>query len=113
MPVFDLKNSSFAINNGDDDGSTKKLFFAESREDKRYDNEEYYRAKLSSYDNDKGMSGEPRLIPVKSYTMTNKNRIEIVIISWGATIVSLKFPDKFGRVADVVLGFDDIKSTKF
>jgi len=50
-------------------------------------------------------------MPVKSYTMINKNRLEIVIISWGATIVSLKYPDKFGRVADVVLGFDDLKST--
>lgn len=50
-------------------------------------------------------------MPVKSYTMTNKNRLEITVISWGATIVSLKYPDKFGRVADVVLGFDDLKST--
>lgn len=50
-------------------------------------------------------------MPVKSYTMINKNRLEITVISWGATIVSLKYPDKFGCVADVVLGFDDLKST--
>lgn len=50
-------------------------------------------------------------MPVKSYTMINKNRLEITVISWGATIVSLKCPDKFGHVADVVLGFDDLKST--
>ncbi|EFN72246.1 Aldose 1-epimerase [Camponotus floridanus] len=42
--------------------------------------------------------------------MINKNHVEITIISWGATIVSLKYPDKFGRIADVVLGFDDLKS---
>ncbi|XP_039302514.1 galactose mutarotase isoform X2 [Solenopsis invicta] len=42
--------------------------------------------------------------------MINKNRLEITVISWGATIVSIKYPDKFGHVADVVLGFDDLKS---
>ncbi|XP_011685859.1 PREDICTED: aldose 1-epimerase-like isoform X2 [Wasmannia auropunctata] len=42
--------------------------------------------------------------------MINKNRLEITVISWGATIVSLKCPDKFGHVADVVLGFDDLKN---
>ncbi|KAM0729161.1 Galactose mutarotase [Formica fusca] len=82
--------------------------FAESPGDKirRNDSKEYYETELSSHIDDKG----PRLIPVKSYTMINKNRIEITVISWGATIVSLKYPDKFGRIADVVLGFDDLKS---
>ncbi|XP_071639975.1 galactose mutarotase [Temnothorax longispinosus] len=77
--------------------------YAESAEDKirRYDSKEYYEEAES-----KGV----QLTPVKSYTMINKNRLEIVVISWGATIVSLKYPDKFGRVADVVLGFDDLKS---
>ncbi|RLU18352.1 hypothetical protein DMN91_008709 [Ooceraea biroi] len=42
--------------------------------------------------------------------MINKNRVEITVISWGATIVSLKYPDKYGHIADVVLGFDDLKS---
>jgi len=50
-------------------------------------------------------------MPVKSYTMINKNHLEITVISWGATIVSLKYPDKFGCVADVVLGFDNLEST--
>lgn len=49
-------------------------------------------------------------VKIKSYTMTNCNRMEVVLISWGATIVSLKCPDKFGRTADIVLGFDDIES---
>ncbi|PBC29682.1 galactose mutarotase [Apis cerana] len=46
---------------------------------------------------------------IKSYTMVNTNRMEIVIITWGATIVSLKCPDKYGYSADIVLGFDNIK----
>ncbi|XP_036149615.1 galactose mutarotase [Monomorium pharaonis] len=79
-------------------------YYAESAKDKirRYDGEEYY----EDAESNKGL--QP--IPVKSYTMINKNRLEIVVISWGATIVSIKYPDKFGRIADVVLGFDDLKS---
>ncbi|XP_024936979.1 aldose 1-epimerase [Cephus cinctus] len=47
---------------------------------------------------------------IKSYTMTNTNRMEVVIITFGATIVSLKCPDKFGTPADIVLGFNDLDS---
>jgi galactose mutarotase-like enzyme len=50
---------------------------------------------------------------IKSYTMTNANGIEIVLITWGATIVSIKCPDKYGEVADIVLGFDDMQSKMF
>ncbi|XP_076648590.1 galactose mutarotase [Halictus rubicundus] len=46
---------------------------------------------------------------VKSYTIINANRMEVVVITWGATIMSLKCPDKYGHSADVVLGFDDLK----
>lgn len=41
--------------------------------------------------------------------MINTNRMEVVVITWGATIISLKCPDKYGHSADVVLGFDDVK----
>ncbi|XP_026828451.1 aldose 1-epimerase [Ooceraea biroi] len=67
-------------------------------------------AEIFSYTDIERFSDESRLIPVKSYTMINKNRVEITVISWGATIVSLKYPDKYGHIADVVLGFDDLKS---
>lgn len=46
---------------------------------------------------------------IKSYTMINTNRMEVVVITWGATIVSLKCPDKYGHSVDIVLGFDDMK----
>ncbi|XP_063976563.1 galactose mutarotase-like [Diachasmimorpha longicaudata] len=51
-------------------------------------------------------NGSDSLI-IKSYTLINNN-VEIVIITWGATIVSIKYPDKYGRVVDVVLGFDNL-----
>lgn len=53
---------------------------------------------------------ELKPIVVKSYTMINNNRMEVTVITWGASIVSLKCPDKFGHSADIVLGFDDLKS---
>ncbi|KOX67529.1 Aldose 1-epimerase [Melipona quadrifasciata] len=46
---------------------------------------------------------------IKSYTMINTNRMEVVVITWGATIASLKCPDKYGHSIDIVLGFDDMK----
>ncbi|KAK9306704.1 hypothetical protein QLX08_002625 [Tetragonisca angustula] len=46
---------------------------------------------------------------IKSYTMINTNRMEVVVITWGATIASLKCPDKYGHSVDIVLGFDDMK----
>ncbi|XP_029048888.1 galactose mutarotase-like [Osmia bicornis bicornis] len=48
--------------------------------------------------------------PVKSYTMVNSNRMEVILITWGATIVSLKCPDKYGYSSDIVLGFDDLQA---
>ncbi|XP_032455001.1 aldose 1-epimerase-like isoform X3 [Nasonia vitripennis] len=42
--------------------------------------------------------------------MCNANRMEVKVITWGATIVSIKCPDKYGDTADVVLGFDDLES---
>ncbi|KAJ8683827.1 hypothetical protein QAD02_019619 [Eretmocerus hayati] len=49
-------------------------------------------------------------IPIKSYTLINANRMEVMIITYGATIVSIKCPDKYGDTADIVLGYEDINS---
>ena len=40
------------------------------------------------------------------YTLTNKNGMEVAISDYGATIVSIKVPDRNGKIADVVLGYD-------
>jgi len=42
------------------------------------------------------------------YTLTNKHGMEAGIIDYGGTIVSLKAPDRNGKLADVVLGFDSV-----
>jgi len=46
--------------------------------------------------------------PIDRYTMTNKNGIEVSIITYGARVTSLKTPDRKGQFADIVLGFDSL-----
>ena len=41
------------------------------------------------------------------YRLKNKNGLEAAIADYGATLVSLKVPDRQGKLADVVLGYDD------
>ena len=42
------------------------------------------------------------------FTLTNANGVEIRAISYGAIIASLKAPDRDGKLADIVLGFDSL-----
>ncbi|MCL2360820.1 MAG: galactose mutarotase [Defluviitaleaceae bacterium] len=46
--------------------------------------------------------------PVQLATIVNKNGMCADISSYGATLVSLLAPDKNGKLADVVLGFDNV-----
>ena len=42
------------------------------------------------------------------YTLANKSGMEAKIINYGAAVVSLTAPDKSGKLADVVLGYDSL-----
>jgi aldose 1-epimerase len=42
------------------------------------------------------------------YTLTNKNGVEAAITNYGGTVVSLQVPDRLGKLADVVLGYDNV-----
>jgi len=44
------------------------------------------------------------------YTLTNKNSMQVMISTFGGTIVSIKTPDKNGNLIDVVLGYDKLES---
>ncbi len=44
---------------------------------------------------------------VSYYTLKNKNGVEAKLTNYGATLISLKVPDRTGQFADVVLGYDD------
>ena len=45
--------------------------------------------------------------PVEIFTLSD-GKYEARIATYGGVVVSLKAPDRNGKVADVVLGFDDV-----
>lgn len=45
---------------------------------------------------------------VELYTLSNRQGTEVKITNYGGTIISLKVPDKEGRLEEVVLGFDEL-----
>jgi aldose 1-epimerase len=47
---------------------------------------------------------------VDVYTLTNIHGMEARVITYGAVVVSLKTPDRSGRLDDVVLGFDNFEN---
>ena len=46
--------------------------------------------------------------PVEIYTLRNSKGCEARITNYGGIVVSLKVPDRQGRMGDVVLGFDNL-----
>lgn len=46
---------------------------------------------------------------VRLFTLKNKNGLEAGIIDYGGIVVSLKTPDREGKMGDVVLGFDALE----
>jgi len=51
----------------------------------------------------------PNGTEVELYTLTNKNGVEVKITNYGATVTSIKAPDKNGKFEDVALGYDNLK----
>lgn len=45
---------------------------------------------------------------VTLYTLTNGNGVEARIMTYGGIVVSLKVPDRDGKLDDVVLGYEDL-----
>jgi aldose 1-epimerase len=46
---------------------------------------------------------------VDLYTLTNANGVEVTIMTYGGTVVSLKVPDRTGKLTDVVLGYESLE----
>lgn len=47
---------------------------------------------------------------VYSHILQNKNGMQVEVLSYGATIKSIKIPLAAGKIVDVVLGFDNLES---
>ncbi|HTJ29824.1 MAG TPA: aldose epimerase family protein [Acidobacteriaceae bacterium] len=47
--------------------------------------------------------------PVTIYTLSSP-KVELRVMTFGARVVSLKTPDRHGKLADIVLGYDDLAS---
>ncbi|MHC4500730.1 MAG: aldose epimerase family protein, partial [Planctomycetota bacterium] len=46
---------------------------------------------------------------VDLYKLTNANGLKAAIMTYGAIVVSLEVPDRNGKLADIVLGFDSLE----
>jgi aldose 1-epimerase len=46
---------------------------------------------------------------IHRYVLHNEKGVEAIVINYGATLVSLKIPDRNGKTADVVLGYDNLE----
>jgi aldose 1-epimerase len=47
---------------------------------------------------------------VDLYVLTNANGVKAKVMTYGGIVTELHVPDRDGKLADVVLGFDDLKS---
>lgn len=55
-------------------------------------------------------SGDGGGLPVILYTMTNSHGAKVQLTNYGATIVGISVPDRYGKMADIVLGYDQWQS---
>ena len=46
--------------------------------------------------------------PVEAYTLANKSGVSATVLTYGGVVQKLTAPDKAGKLADVVLGFDTL-----
>ncbi|MCF8355964.1 MAG: galactose mutarotase [Melioribacteraceae bacterium] len=46
---------------------------------------------------------------VEAIEITNANKLEILLINYGASLVYIKTPDINGKIEEITLGYDDIK----
>lgn len=50
-----------------------------------------------------------KVISVRRFTWRNTAGVSVQVITYGATITSIKMPDKNGTIDDIVMGFDDMQ----
>ena len=43
------------------------------------------------------------------FTLSNKSGMQVAITDFGGTVVSIKVPDRNGKMGDVILGYDTVE----
>ncbi|MEN6385040.1 MAG: aldose epimerase family protein [Phycisphaerales bacterium] len=66
-------------------------------------------AKTGTKDKNRNFGDLPDGTLAKLYTLTNKNGVSVTVTNYGGIIVNLMVPDRNGKMADVVLGYDKVK----
>lgn len=46
---------------------------------------------------------------VRRFTFSNDDGVSVQVITYGATVTSIRCPDKYGNIADIALGFDELE----
>lgn len=52
----------------------------------------------------------PTGVEIETFTLTNFRGLEVRVMSYGATLLSLKLPDRYGRFDDVALGHKSLEN---
>jgi aldose 1-epimerase len=58
---------------------------------------------------DQALFGQAGDTPVDLFTLTNAHGIEVQVMTYGAALVSIKTPDRAGRLQNILLGFDSLR----
>ena len=74
---------------------------------KAEDQKEGY-ARTKTFTTTSSVFGKVDSVPVFQYTLTNPSGMVVKILNYGGIITNIKVPDREGRSADVVLGFDSL-----
>ena len=81
-----------------------KFIMSEEAKNKIY-NSQYNGIKITKKDFGVLQNGKQK---VYLYTITNKSGASVDISNFGATITSIKVPDKNGKLTDVTQGYDNV-----
>lgn len=46
---------------------------------------------------------------VRRFTFSNDDGVSVQVITYGATVTSIRCPDKYGNISDIALGFDELE----
>jgi aldose 1-epimerase len=95
-----INNQAFTSNQPLKDTFTKSVNVNNSAIDQNYDG---IKIDKKSFGTIKKLNKDADL-----YTITNKNGASVELSSYGATITSIKVPDKDGKLIDVAQGYDNV-----